>query len=439
MTYKFLILLLSIMIMLGHSNRSRYTNVAAKVSIRKTAEGYRLYRDGQPYTIKGAGTINGKYLRQLKDAGANSIRIYGTENAQEILDSAQSLDMTVFVGLDVAYAKKELNYKDHKLVARQQEKIKQMVLKLKDHPALLMWGVGNEPGLYIYESLRDVPENIALAKAINNLAKMIHEVDTDHPTVLSVPGGSKSRLTRLLSDEIDIIAYNSFEPFDEQLRKSAWTGPYIITEFGAFGYWASDRTEWYSRIEQTSIEKRRFIRKQYAIFQNDKHNFLGSYAFLWEQKQEYTTTWFSLFTDEGQQTETIDELSALWNGKSAVYSSPSIKTVLVDAKSDLESIYLNAGQATTASITLSDKPIVPVALKWEIERDTIEYLNASYRQSVKKVVASDTLSLSPGNSVSNLNITFRAPMREGPYRIFFYLKNGSGRISTANSCFYVHE
>lgn len=37
---------------------------------------------------------------------------------------------------------------------------------------------------------------------------------------------------------------------------------------------------------------------------------LGSYVFLWGQKQERTHTWFSLFTRTGESTPAIDVLQS---------------------------------------------------------------------------------------------------------------------------------
>ena len=48
----------------------------------------------------------------------------------------------------------------------------------------------------------------------------------------------------------------------------------------------------------------------------------GSFAFLWGQKQEYTSTWYALFMDSGLPTEAIDVLQFCWSGSYPENKSP---------------------------------------------------------------------------------------------------------------------
>ena len=47
------------------------------VFVKQTTQGYRLIQNGVPFLIKGAGG-DIKYLKELKEAGANTVRIYDT-------------------------------------------------------------------------------------------------------------------------------------------------------------------------------------------------------------------------------------------------------------------------------------------------------------------------------------------------------------------------
>ncbi len=73
---------------------------AVKAEIRKTDSNYQLFRNGQPYFIKGAGGSN--YPHRIAAYGGNSIRTWGTRGAQRVLDSAIKYGLTVLLGLDVA-------------------------------------------------------------------------------------------------------------------------------------------------------------------------------------------------------------------------------------------------------------------------------------------------------------------------------------------------
>ena len=60
---------------------------AIKVEVVKTVNGYQFLRGGQPYYVIGAGGET--HLDVVKKIGGNSIRTWGVDNAQEILDNAQ--------------------------------------------------------------------------------------------------------------------------------------------------------------------------------------------------------------------------------------------------------------------------------------------------------------------------------------------------------------
>jgi hypothetical protein len=79
------------------------------------------------------------HLEELAAAGGNSIRA-GTGS----LDRAQALGLTVLADLPFAKQRAGFSYDDQAAVATQREQIRQIVLRFKDHPALLAWAVGNE-------------------------------------------------------------------------------------------------------------------------------------------------------------------------------------------------------------------------------------------------------------------------------------------------------
>ncbi len=77
--------------------KTGFRRAAVKVEIRTTPQGYALYRDGKPYFIQGAGGTGS--LSLLKERGGNSVRTWGVDNLDKLLDEAESLGMTVTVGI----------------------------------------------------------------------------------------------------------------------------------------------------------------------------------------------------------------------------------------------------------------------------------------------------------------------------------------------------
>ena len=62
-------------------------------------------------------------------------------------------------------------------IRKQTEKIVSIVKKTKDHPAVLMWAIGNE--LDFVPPLE--PFNPRVWDAVNQAARAIHAVDPNHP------------------------------------------------------------------------------------------------------------------------------------------------------------------------------------------------------------------------------------------------------------------
>ncbi|MFT6868137.1 MAG: hypothetical protein ACJA08_002987, partial [Cyclobacteriaceae bacterium] len=107
-----------------------------KVEIRKGDVGFSLFRGGKPYVIKGAGLEFGS-MDTLVSHGGNSIRNWRTENASEKLDEAQSLGITISLCLELGSERHGFDYNDKQAVQDQFEKLREEVIKFKDHPALL--------------------------------------------------------------------------------------------------------------------------------------------------------------------------------------------------------------------------------------------------------------------------------------------------------------
>jgi hypothetical protein len=95
-----------------------------------------LYRNGQPYFIKGAG--GQAYYDKIKQCGRNSIRSGVRQGVKEYLDKTHELGLTVIPGLDMGHERLGYDYNNKKVVAEQFEKLKKDILTFKDHPALLM-------------------------------------------------------------------------------------------------------------------------------------------------------------------------------------------------------------------------------------------------------------------------------------------------------------
>ena len=101
-----------------------------------------LVLNGQPYFIQGVGGQT--YLDRLAAAGGNSIRTWGADHLDEILDEAHRHGLTVCAGLWMGHERHGFDYRDRSAVQQQLKESLETVRRHKDHPAVLMWGIGNE-------------------------------------------------------------------------------------------------------------------------------------------------------------------------------------------------------------------------------------------------------------------------------------------------------
>lgn len=173
-----------------------------KVEIKKDGSHFQLLRAGQTYFVKGAG--GSQHPDRIAAYGGNSIRTWGSDNGQQVLDTARKHGLTVLMGLNVARERHGFNYDDTAAVARQLEKIRAEVLKYKDDPALLAWGIGNELNLQY--------KNPRVWNAVNDISKMIHALDPNHPTCTVLAGINKDLVTHLRErcPDIDFLGVNTY-------------------------------------------------------------------------------------------------------------------------------------------------------------------------------------------------------------------------------------
>ena len=100
------------------------------------------------------------------------------------------------------------------------------------------------------------------------------------------------------------------------IRDFGWTGAYMVTEWGATGHWEVPTTKWGAPVEENSTVKAANYMKRYkGGIEADTQQCIGSYVFLWGNKQERTPTWYGVFLEDGQETESIDVMHFIWNKK----------------------------------------------------------------------------------------------------------------------------
>ena len=399
----------------------------SKVEVTKNASGnFELQRNGVPYYIKGAGAKD--HFDLLVKSGANSIRVWSTNN-KALLDSAYQHGLTVTLGLYVRPERSGMDYNNEYAVKGQIEQLKNEVLKYKDHPALLVWGIGNEVDLRY--------SNFKVWETIEILAKYIKEVDPNHPTMTVTAGidPSKAFYIKKYCPSIDILGlnvYGSIENAGANLRKFNWDKPYIVSEWGVNGPFEAKKTSWKAKIEPPNgLKADQRLRRYKELIEKDIERCLGSYCFLWGQKQESTATWHGMFLSNGKPTEAVDVMRFCWTGEWPQSRAPSIKDI------SLENIGWRKDHILAPSVqaTLSVK-----YLKYNNKKVIVEYV--LYPEAFSNKIGGD-IQKSPDPikfdvvNQSDNELTFISPKKKGAYRLFAYVKNEKGQSSVANIPFLV--
>jgi hypothetical protein len=381
----------------------------AQTKVVKTHVGYQLLRDGKPYYVKGlGGEVN---FDKMVEVGANSLRTWGIDDAQHVLDEAQKRGLTVMLGLWLQHERHGFDYDNSEKVLSQLNHFKSIVDKFKNHPALLLWGVGNELDLNY--------TNPNCWNAVQDVAKYIHQVDPNHPTSTVTAGLDSLEVGHILKrcPDIDIYCINTYGDIANvpaNVLKFGWKGPYMITEWGPNGYWESPKTSWGVSLEQSSTEKRNVYSERYKKYIEPNKNYcLGSYAFLWGAKQEYTETWFGLFSKDNKMTEPIDAIQEVFTDKPIDKPASTIKSFFINNKIATDNIVLKAEGRNQANFTIElPKNMGMPKYKWRIIQESTDKKSGGDKED-EAIEIGGLIK----NGKSNV-ITFLAPKNPGQYRLF---------------------
>jgi hypothetical protein len=400
---------------------------AIKVEVKEGPDGWYLERDGEPYYINGAGGIDN--LDEMKYLGANSVRTWSLDDAEEVLDIAYENGLTVMMGLWVQHERHGFDYDNEEAVAQQLEKFTAAVRRFKDHPALLLWGIGNEVDLFY--------SNTKVWDAIQDIAAMIHRIDPNHPTSTVTAGfdSTECYLIRTRVPDLDIYGINTYGDIGKikgDIRQFGWEGPYIISEWGPTGHWEVPKTEWGAPIEETSTEKAAMYRKRFNDYiKADRVKCIGSYVFLWGQKQETTSTWYGLFTEDGDPTELLDELYLAWRGEEPPNRSPKIMDFTLGGQKALDNIYVKTGEKVPALVEFRDPEGGKVKVDWYV------YPESNAQSAGGDFESAIMPELGAVKNRRRNTATLVAPDKEGAYRLFVYVADKDKRTAYANIPFYV--
>lgn len=394
---------------------------ATEVRLVQNGDQYALLRDGEPYVIKGAG--GSERLEELAACGGNSIRTWGTDNLEPLLDRAHALGLTVTVGIWLGHPRHGFDYTNDQQVSRQLVAAESAIVRYRNHPALLMWGVGNE--------MEEDGSNPAIWYAVNHIARRARELDPNHPTITIIAelGGRKVANLHRFCPDVDVVGINSYgglSSVGQRYREAGGSKPYVVTEFGPPGQWETGKTAWGAPLEMTSTAKAEWYSNGYRDgIAAHPGLCLGSYAFVWGAKQEATATWFGMFLRQGDglgdRLGAVEAMRQAWGGPAPANRCPTIAELALTGSASAP-----PGTEVTAAVVTEDPDGDPLQLRWVLRRESGLYATGGDAQAEQPEYP-EAIMATDGRTA-----TVRLPESGGSYRLFVYVHDGQGNAAVAN-------
>jgi len=234
-------------------------------------------------------------------------------------------------------------------------------------------------------------------------------------------------------DFLGIQVYGDLIAIPSIVKKEKIDRPFMITEYGPRGHWELPSTEWGREIEETSAPKAAGMmdRIQKGIVQDSSGLMIGSFSFLWGQKQERTPTWYGMFNKSGEATARIDEMTKYWTGSYPANRAPLTDSMKLDKRNAVENIYLKPNNTYTAQVFVREPNGDPITYKWAMLKEVDEKSDGGAFEKEPEEV--DFKIIKDENGM----LEFVTPERTGDYRIFSYAYDGKGKVGNANIPFFV--
>ncbi len=389
------------------------------VTITRTGQRSQLQRNGKPYVVRGACAWD--HLAELRAAGGNSVRTWGSKDDPKLYDEADALGLSVCAGLWFDWVPDDPEY-----MRRQFEDLCSHVRQYKDHPAILMWGIGNEYEVGVADP--------AVWEAIEGLARAIKKIDPNHPVITVVADVTREKVGALKQycpslDALGVNSYGGLLSLPARLREYGWDKAYLVTEFGELGPQDLGKTAWGAPIQMDSTYvAEHWIAPGLKLIaeETDGGQCLGSYLYLWGVHRQFvvSATWYHLFLLSGERLGGGDAAVAAWSGTAPANRAPEIISFRCSA--GLKAVL--PGSRQSAEIRCREPDGDPVEIRWEILSERLPN-EGSWPTSYPACVIS-----AQGGA-----LTFTAPEEPGAYRLYAYVLDGRGGAATANAPFFVSE
>ncbi|MFI8209441.1 discoidin domain-containing protein [Streptomyces werraensis] len=395
------------------------------VEVTGSQGNWQLTVGGQPYTVKGltwgpAIADAPKYLPDVKSMGVNTIRTWGTDGGTKpLLDSAAANGLKVVNGFwlqpgggpgsggCVNYVT-DTAYKNTMLT-----EFAKWVEAYRNHPATLMWNVGNESVLGLqncYSGAELEAQRNAYTGFVNDVAKKIHSIDPDHPVTSTDAWTGAWPYYQRNAPDLDLYSMNSYGDIcgvREDWEQGGYTKPYLITEGGPAGEWEVPDDANGVPDEPTDVQKAEGYTKAWNCVTGHRGVALGATLFHYGTEHDFGGIWFNLLPD-GLKRLSYYAVKRAYTATAGNDNTPPVVSALAVSPASSAP----AGGEFTVRADVRDPDGDPITYKI--------FLSGNYANGDKRLVEASW------RSTGNGTFAVRAPEKLGVWKVYLQAEDGRG-------------
>lgn len=396
-----------------------------------------LLVDGQPYTVRGftwGGTSaeeTGPRMQGLADINGNTTRTWGTgADSRAIFDAAAAHDVRVIAGFWLLPGggpgsggcidyRTDTAYKNDT-----KADILRWVQEYKNHPAVLMWNIGNEAilGLQNCYSGTDLEEiRKAYASFVNEVSVAIHAIDPNHPTSNTDAWTGAWPYIRDNAPDLDLLSINAYG--DVCSIAEAWEAgnygkPYVLTEGGAAGEWEVPDDANGVPDEPTDIEKSRALPLSWKCLMEHEGKALGATFFHYGVEGDFGGVWFNV-TPGNNKRLGYHAIAKTWGvDLTGVNTAPRITGMTIPGSTSV-----TAGATFDFDLAATDPDGDPI--------NYVAFFNSKYVDGAGGLAWTELTSKAAGK------FSVTAPSRLGVWKLYVWAEDGKGNVGVETRSFRV--
>ncbi|GAB1821769.1 discoidin domain-containing protein [Herbidospora sp. RD11066] len=398
------------------------------VRVTGTQGNWQLQVNGQPWEVKGLtygppqGAGDG-YMRDLKNMGVNTIRIWGVDDATPaLLDKAAQHGMKVIVGHWLNQGADYVNDTAYKTAVKAE--IVARVNALKGRQGVLMWDVGNEVILTMQDhglpAATVEARRIAYAQFVNEVAVAIKAADPNHPVTSTDAYTFAWTYYKAHSPALDLLAVNSYGAI--HTVRTDWiagnyTKPYIVTEAGPDGEWEVPNDVNGVPTEPTDLQKRDMYTASYNAIHGHTGVALGATQFHYGLENDFGGVWLNTLTG-GWRRHGYHSLKKAYTGVASANTPPEIN-----------------------SMTVQNQTAVPAGSQFVVETNTTDpngdLIRYNLMFSNKHVNGNRGFDHVRFTETAPGRFSVTAPQAMGVWKVYVYAYDGHGNVGIETKSFRV--